>query len=186
MPAAVSRESSWPGQQTAGTEHQHRVTGILPAFWQGGWMCLKRLVHSPDFRFPGHWGFVCSAGWPFQQIQSRDTLGKEIILQSRFWTNRKLSSILLFCFSKWLSELSRISVCSLCYTKAAGSTQYITVFQSNLNSSLSKDKKHSSVPLAPSLTFFSFPCLFCSPLIFYPHSLPIVSFFLQFHLHCHL
>lgn len=69
--------------------------------------------------------------------------------------------ILLFCFSKWLPEPSRKFVCSLCYTKAVGSTQYITVFQSNLKSSLSKDKKHSSVPVSFSPILFLFlPLLF--------------------------
>lgn len=163
---------------SAGCRHradQHRVTGILPAFWQEGWTCLRRLLHSPDFRSPGSWNLVCRTRLAFP---SKPTQESQRGRRSSYEVDSRLteSFLLFFCFSKWLSECSRISVCSLCYTKAAGSTQFITVFQSNSNSSLSKDKKHSSVPLATSLTFFPFACLFCSPFIFHPHSLPIIFF----------
>lgn len=126
---------------------------------------------------PRSWGLVCSARLAFP---SKPTQEPQCGRRSSYEVDSRLtgSSFLSFCFSKWLSEPSRISVCSLCYAKAAGSTQFIPVFKSNLNSSLSKDKKHSSVPLVPSLTFSSFSCLFCSPFIFHLHSLSIIFFLL--------
>lgn len=79
-----------------------------------------------------------------------------------------------FCFWKMSSEPGRIPACKLRYTKAAGSTQYITIFQSNPNSSQSKDK--STVLYICFLVFFPFFFFPLSFFIFHPHSLPIVFF----------
>lgn len=98
MPEVVSRESSWPG--SADCRHradQHRVTGTLPAFWQKGWTCLRRLTHSPSFSSPGYGGLMCSARLAFPGKRTQEP---QCGRRSSYEVDSRLtgSFFLFFCF----------------------------------------------------------------------------------------
>lgn len=168
------------GQQTTHRAHQHAgqqasclLSDSMVGDASGG--SYRVWVSDPT----RHWGLTCNAklAFPGKSTQEPQRGGRSSYeADSRLTAN----SLLLFRVFLWLfvserlSEPSRISACKLCYTKAAGSTPYITVFQSTLNSSLSKDK---------STVLYMFPCLLSHSFLFSPLSF---SFYLSssFFTHC--